>query len=70
MLPLFHHGMVVLGLPYGEQGLMTTTSGGTPYGASHLAGVGSDRAVDPLELQLCRALGQRVARWATRSGVQ
>lgn len=64
MLPLLHHGMAVLGLPYSEQGLMTTESGGTPYGASHLAGQSNEREVDDTELGLCRALGQRVARWA------
>jgi NAD(P)H dehydrogenase (quinone) len=43
---------------------MTTTSGGTPYGASHVAGSANDRAVDDTELALCRALGQRLGRWA------
>jgi NAD(P)H dehydrogenase (quinone) len=66
MLPLLHHGMVTMGIPYSEAGLMNTTSGGTPYGASHWAGQGNDRAVDETELQLCRALGQRVAEWALR----
>jgi NAD(P)H dehydrogenase (quinone) len=64
MLPLLHHGMVVLGLPYSESGLMTTTGGGTPYGASHYAGPDNARPVDEQELQLCRSLGQRVARLA------
>ena len=66
MLPLLHHGMVMVGLPYSESGLTNTSSGGTPYGASHHAGAMSDRAVDETELQLCRALGQRVAEWAVR----
>ncbi|MEP5766442.1 MAG: NAD(P)H:quinone oxidoreductase [Halieaceae bacterium] len=66
MLPLLHHGMAVLGLPYSEPGLMTSSSGGTPYGASHWAGQAGDRAVDEKELQLCRALGQRVANWSQR----
>ncbi|MEM9257423.1 MAG: NAD(P)H:quinone oxidoreductase [Pseudomonadota bacterium] len=66
MLPLLHHGMVVTGLPYGESGLMTTTAGGTPYGASHWAGDKSDRPLDTTEASLCRALGARVARWAVR----
>lgn len=66
MLPLLHHGMAVVGLPYSETGLTTTAGGGTPYGASHHAGPTGDRAVDDTELQLCRALGQRVARWAVR----
>jgi len=67
MLPLLHHGMAVLGLPYSETGLMHTEGGGTPYGASHLAGPGGDRRPDEIELQLCRALGQRVANWALRA---
>ena len=67
MLPLLHHGMVMLGLPYSEPGLMTSTSGGSPYGATHWAGQTADRAVDETELQLCRSLGQRVAKWSRRS---
>jgi NAD(P)H dehydrogenase (quinone) len=66
MLPLLHHGMIVAGLPYSEQGLMTTTSGGSPYGASHWAGSDNGRAVDEVEISLCRALGRRVARLAAR----
>jgi NAD(P)H dehydrogenase (quinone) len=62
LLPLLHHGMIVAGLPYSETGLMSTTSGGTPYGASHWAGNDNMRAVDEVEAGLCRALGQRVAR--------
>jgi len=60
MLPLLHHGMLLLGLPYSEPGLMNTTSGGTPYGASHVAGT-DNRALDTTELDLCRAIGRRVA---------
>lgn len=66
MLPLLHHGMLIVGLPYTEPGLMRTTSGGTPYGASHLAGTASDRAVDQTEKELCIALGQRLAETARR----
>lgn len=66
MLPLLHHGMVVLGLPYSEAGLLKTAGGGTPYGASHLAGAESRRAVDDVESELCVALGQRLARHAKR----
>ncbi|MDP2226384.1 MAG: NAD(P)H:quinone oxidoreductase [Moraxellaceae bacterium] len=66
MLPLLHHGMAVLGLPYSEAGLLKTTSGGTPYGASHLAGADSQRALDSHESDLCLALGQRLARHARR----
>ena len=61
MLPLLHHGMMIMGLPYSEAALMNTQSGGTPYGASHLAGQQSDRALDRDELTLCQALGRRVA---------
>lgn len=61
MLPLMHHGMIIMGLPYSEPSLMTTTDGGTPYGASHLAGNNNDRTLSENEAQLCRALGQRVA---------
>lgn len=65
-LPLLHHGMVLLGLPYSQPGLMRTESGGTPYGASHWAGADNARAVDDTEAGLCRALGKRVAEWAMR----
>ncbi|MEP1472785.1 MAG: NAD(P)H:quinone oxidoreductase [Halieaceae bacterium] len=70
MLPLLHHGMVVMGLPYSEPGLMTATSGGSPYGASHWAGDDNSRAVDENEAALCRALGARVARHALAAPVQ
>ena len=56
--------MVLAGLPYSERGLMSATSGGTPYGASHWAGPQNDRALDDNEAALCRALGARVARLA------
>ncbi len=61
MLPLFHHGMLLVGLPYSLPELNQTTSGGTPYGASHLAGQNSDRAIDTDEKRLCLALGRRLA---------
>ncbi|MDC9724645.1 MAG: NAD(P)H:quinone oxidoreductase [Gammaproteobacteria bacterium] len=61
MLPLMHHGMILMGLPYSESTLMTTTDGGTPYGASHLAGSNNDRSLSENEAKLCRALGQRIA---------
>ncbi|MGE5794249.1 MAG: NAD(P)H:quinone oxidoreductase [Bacteroidota bacterium] len=66
MLPLLHHGMVIVGLPYAEPGLMATASGGTPYGASHVAGAASDRPVDDTEKALCIALGRRLADVARR----
>ncbi|GMR03988.1 MAG: NAD(P)H:quinone oxidoreductase [Gammaproteobacteria bacterium] len=61
MLPLLHHGMLLLGLPYTEAALMRTTSGGTPYGASHVAGPNSDRPLSDEEKDLCQALGLRLA---------
>jgi NAD(P)H dehydrogenase (quinone) len=64
MLPLLHHGMLWCGIPYSEPGLLATRGGGTPYGASHWAGARGERALDPEELALCRALGRRVARLA------
>jgi NAD(P)H dehydrogenase (quinone) len=64
LLPLLHHGMLVAGLPYSEAGLMSTQSGGTPYGASHWAGNDNNRPLDDKEASLCRALGRRVASFA------
>src|SRR5207237_8833140 len=61
MLPLLHHGMVIVGLPYSEPRLLSTTSGGTPYGASHTAGAASDRPLSDDEKKLCIAAGQRLA---------
>lgn len=61
MLPLMHHGMLLMGLPYSEKALMMTADGGTPYGASHLAGSNNDRPLSDNEAQLCQALGQRIA---------
>ena len=61
MLPLLHHGMLMVGLPYSEPDLTSTTSGGTPYGASHVAGGDGALPVTEEELRLARALGQRVA---------
>ena len=60
MLPLLHHGMVLVGLPYSEPELMNTQSGGTPYGATHVAGK-DNNPIDENEMALCRALGKRVA---------
>ncbi len=61
MLPLLHHGMLIVGLPYAEPDLMTTASGGTPYGASHVAGSDGQRAIDAAERRLAVALGRRLA---------
>jgi len=67
MLPLMHHGMVMVGIPYSQSRLMHTDSGGTPYGASHWAGADGARALTADEITLCQALGQRVALWALRA---
>ena len=66
MLPLLHHGMLVLGLPYTLPELNTTTSGGTPYGASHVAGGHDDRPLTEEERTLCIALGKRLAETALK----
>lgn len=66
MLPLFHHGMLLMGLPYSEPELMTTKSGGTPYGASHLAGPDNKQNLDSDEINLCKAIGQRIANTAKK----
>jgi len=66
MLPLLHHGMLVLGIPYTEPDLMTTHSGGTPYGASHTARHGAPPQLTDEERRLAHALGARLARVALR----
>ncbi len=61
ILPLMHHGMLIVGLPYSESALIETTSGGTPYGPSHTAGAESNKPLTQEEKKLCVALGRRVA---------
>jgi NAD(P)H dehydrogenase (quinone) len=61
MVPLLHHGMLLVGLPYSEPELMTTQSGGGPYGASHIAGPDGRKAVTEEERRLAMALGRRLA---------
>ncbi|HQW37417.1 MAG TPA: NAD(P)H:quinone oxidoreductase [Usitatibacteraceae bacterium] len=61
MVPLLHHGMLVLGIPYTEPDLNTTRTGGTPYGASHVAGALGDQPVSDEERRLALALGRRLA---------
>ncbi len=70
MLPLLHHGMLLTGLPYSETALMNTTTGGTPYGASHFAGADNSNPLSAEEQQLCRALGKRLAETALKLGTQ
>jgi len=66
MIPLMHHGMLMVGLPYSEPPLATTTSGGTPYGASHIGGAMDDRPISEDEKKLCMALGKRLAETALK----
>ncbi|WP_298393739.1 NAD(P)H:quinone oxidoreductase [uncultured Azonexus sp.] len=68
MLPLLHHGMLLMGLPYTEAELSTTRSGGTPYGASHVAGGNGDPTLTEAESQLAFAQGQRLARLVVQLG--
>ena len=66
ILPLLHHGMLIVGLPYTEPKLSTTSGGGTPYGASHVAGASGDKSISEEEKELCIALGARLAGTASR----
>ena len=66
LLPLLHHGMLLVGIPFTEPALNSTTTGGTPYGASHVAGSGDDRPISEEERTLARALGRRVAEVARK----
>lgn len=59
--PLLHHGMLVCGLPYSEKALSKTVTGGTPYGASHVAGASNSNPISDDEKTLCIALGKRIA---------
>jgi NAD(P)H dehydrogenase (quinone) len=60
-LPLLHHGMLLVGIPFTEPALSTTQTGGSPYGASHVAGANGDNAISEHERELARALGRRLA---------
>jgi NAD(P)H dehydrogenase (quinone) len=60
-LPLLHHGMLLLGIPFTEAALSATRSGGTPYGASHVSGARGENAISEHERELARALGRRLA---------
>ena len=66
MLPLLHHGMLVMGIPYSEAGLHATKTGGSPYGASHVSGLADDRPMSDTERALAIAQGKRLAELATR----
>ncbi|MGE5616884.1 MAG: NAD(P)H:quinone oxidoreductase, partial [Bacillota bacterium] len=66
MMPLLHHGMVVVGIPYTEADLNTSRSGGSPYGATHVSGTANDRPVSDEESRLAFALGKRLAEVARK----
>jgi len=66
LLPLLHHGMIALGIPYTEPALNNTRTGGTPYGLSHVAGLNGENPVSEHERELARVLGRRVAELAKR----
>ena len=69
MLPLLHHGMVIMGVPYSEPALMSTQAGGTPYGASHVAGIESNYKITEEEKQICITLGARLAELSLKLSV-
>ncbi len=66
VVPLLHHGMIYVGLPYGEKELSSTTTGGSPYGATHVSWSRESDALSDDEKQLAQALGNRVADIARR----
>ena len=66
MMPLLHHGALIVGIPYTEAALNQTSSGGTPYGASHVAGTNGEKSITDHERELARALGRRVATIAAK----
>ena len=66
LLPLLHHGMLISGIPYSEAALNRTSTGGTPYGATHYAGQEGKNPVSEDEAELCQALGKRLAELALK----
>lgn len=66
MVPLLHHGMVLCGVPYSEKALNETTAGGTPYGPSHWAGTGQQKALSDAEKTICQTFGHRLASLAIK----
>jgi NAD(P)H dehydrogenase (quinone) len=66
LVPLIHHGMLIVGLPYSEHELSSTQSGGTPYGASHIGGAMDNKPITADEKKLCLALGKRLAEIALK----
>lgn len=65
-IPLMHHGMLIVGIPYSEAQLSSTTTGGTPYGPSHLAGADGNNPISEEEAELCQAFGKRLAELALK----
>jgi NAD(P)H dehydrogenase (quinone) len=66
MIPLLHHGMIITGLPYTESDLLSTQTGGTPYGPSHFAGADNSNPLSEEEKTLCKAFGKRLAALANK----
>ena len=66
MIPLLHHGMLVLGLPYSEPDLMSSSTGGSPYGVTHLAHAAGNAPISPEEQRLAIAQGKRLAQTALK----
>lgn len=66
MLPLLHHGMMILGLPYTEEALNSTTTGGTPYGVTHVAGIEQSKTLSQDEITLAKRMGERLGRVALK----
>ena len=66
MIPLLHHGMLMVGLPYSEPSLMNTSSGGAPYGATHWSGISGDKTISDDTRALAIALGKRLAATAKK----
>ncbi|MCK5813910.1 MAG: NAD(P)H:quinone oxidoreductase [Cocleimonas sp.] len=66
MIPLLHHGMIITGLPYTESDLLSTQTGGTPYGPSHVAGSDNSNPLSNEEKTLCKAFGKRLATLANK----
>lgn len=66
MMPLLHQGMIVLGVPYTEPALNNTITGGTPYGVTHVAGIANDNAISNDEMELAKAMGERLGRAAMK----
>ena len=70
LVPLIHHGAILVGIPYTEENLNSTHTGGTPYGASHVSGQDSKMPFTDDEKKLCHAMGKRVATIATKLSLQ